>query len=185
MRTRTTRGKARAALLLALALVTAGCGWVRSGDQAAAPVGGISDGPPAGDAAYDAGAPPAAPPAASGPTLVVVSQSRIGPVLVDGRGMTLYRFIEDQRDRPTCTGPCLGQWPLLPWGGQVQAGAGVDPTVIRRIDGAQGPQVSCDGWPLYTFAGDPGPGALEGHAVNGAWYAVSPACEVLSTVAAR
>lgn len=172
----------QAALLVVLAVAAAGCGWVRGG-EAAAPVGGVNA-PAADDAAFDAGAQAAPPPAAEGPTVVAVAQSAIGPVLVDGRGLTLYRFTEDQRERSTCAGGCTAQWPQLGWDGQVEAGAGLDPALIRRIEGQQGAQVSCDGWPLYLFAGDPGPGQLEGHAVNGAWYAVSPDCRMLSQAAA-
>jgi predicted lipoprotein with Yx(FWY)xxD motif len=180
---RVRNGRLQAVLLVALAVAAGGCGWLR-GDEAAAPVGGLNA-PAADDAAFDAGPQAAPPPPAAGPTVVAVSQSAIGPVLVDGRGLTLYRFTEDQRDVSTCSGACVAQWPQLPWGGEVQAGAGLNPTAIRRIDGQQGPQVSCDGWPLYTFAGDQGPGQLEGHAVNGAWYAVSPDCQMLSQAAAR
>ena len=169
------------ALLLVLAVLAAGCGWLR-GDEAPEPVGGVQGGADTGDSPAISGVASgaAAAPAPEGPTTVAVADTALGPILVDGRGWTLYRFLPDGRQVQACSGDCLTQWPLLPWNGQVQAGAGLDPAALQPVERAEGVQVTCGGWPLYTFTGDTAPGETNGHQLNGSWYAVAPDCQMLS-----
>ncbi len=63
--------------------------------------------------------------------------------------------------------------------GAPKAGKGVDASKLgttRRSDGTL--EVTYNGHPLYTYAGDSQPGQTNGEGVNGfgaEWYAVSPA----------
>jgi predicted lipoprotein with Yx(FWY)xxD motif len=176
-------------LILVLALAASGCSWLRSGDDSVAPLSGINNGEAPGDTSYGpaaaADAAPSVDPPEGTPTTVAVAQSALGPILVDGQGFTLYRFIEDQAQTPTCVGPCLSSWPWLGAPGEMLAGAGVDPATITKIEREEGGwQTTCGGWPLYRYRQDQQPGDVEGHALNGAWFAVAPNCQVLSQVSA-
>ena len=46
---------------------------------------------------------------------------------------------------------------------------------ITGVDGSM--QLTLDGWPLYTFAGDSAEGDTNGQGVNGVWWVLSPAGE--------
>ena len=111
-----------------------------------------------------------APAAAGGST---VSQKTIGnqQVLVDSKGMTLYWFAIDTPSKSNCSGSCATFWP--PVTGPVTAGSGVTGT-LGTITGSDGTkQATYLGHPLYTFAGDSGPGQNKGNGLNengGLWW---------------
>jgi predicted lipoprotein with Yx(FWY)xxD motif len=50
---------------------------------------------------------------ASKGALVALGQTRLGKVLVDARGRTLYLFAKDKRRRSACYGACATYWPPL------------------------------------------------------------------------
>ena len=108
---------------------------------------------------------------------VAVAGSRLGRVLVDGRGRTLYLFEKDLRGKSACTGQCAGFWPPLVASGKPIATAGAKASLlgtIRRADGRL--QVTYNHHPLYTFVKDTAKGQTNGEALDafGAeWYAVS------------
>jgi predicted lipoprotein with Yx(FWY)xxD motif len=110
-----------------------------------------------------------------GATTVVVRQSpTFGNYLATPAGKTLYTLSSDTPGTSTCTGACTTPWPplLLP-SGQPTGPAGMTGTlgVITRSDG--GRQVTYNGAPLYTFAGDTNPGDTKGDGVNafgGTWH---------------
>ena len=102
-----------------------------------------------------------------------VTEKTIGnqQVLVDSNGMTLYWFAIDTSSTSKCSGQCLTFWP--PVTGPVTAGSGVTGTLgtITRSDGTK--QATYLGHPLYTFAGDSGPGQNKGNGINqdgGLWW---------------
>lgn len=101
-------------------------------------------------------------------TLAITSSS-LGPILVDGRGMTLYLYTKDSPNTSVCTGQCLIAWPPLL--GKPTAGAGVDAARLgsfQRADGST--QASYNGWPLYYWKADVKPGDVTGQNVNSVWY---------------
>ena len=99
-----------------------------------------------------------------------------GGILVDADGRTLYRFDPDERGAgaSACTGGCADAWPPLTVDGEPVAGDGVEAplTTFDRPDGSN--QVAADGWPLYRFASDDGPGEASGQGVNDVWWVVAP-----------
>ncbi len=113
--------------------------------------------------------------------------SRLGTILVDGQGLTLYMFVpDDQRGESTCYNECASGWPplRLPTGVTNPVAAGHAEVSLlgttTRKDG--GLQVTYNGWPLYTWAGDSGPGQATGQGLNnlgGVWYVLSPKGEVI------
>lgn len=96
-------------------------------------------------------------------------------MLVDARGMTLYLYSPDKRDKSVCTGACAAYWPPA----LASSGATV-PTTIPGVTGAFGiatrqggaRQLTYDGAPLYTFVKDKKPGDITGQGVEGIWWAV-------------
>ena len=109
--------------------------------------------------------------------LAANSTAKLGTVVIDGLGWTLYRSDADSAkpSTSTCLGSCTDEWqPVL-----MQPGTpdyeGVDPSVvgsITRDDGRQ--QVTIGGWPVYRHANDSAPGAVDGQGAQGKWFAVTP-----------
>jgi predicted lipoprotein with Yx(FWY)xxD motif len=104
-----------------------------------------------------------------------VSNAKIGStILTDSSGKTLYKFSPDSTTSSACSGGCATYWPPLtvPSGTTPKGGSGTGGTfgTITRSDGTL--QVTYNGHPLYTFAGDSAAGATSGQNVNsygGVW----------------
>ncbi|XVV01937.1 hypothetical protein ACQPW3_31815 [Actinosynnema sp. CA-248983] len=117
-------------------------------------------------------------PAPSGPgvTLVAKSVPKMGDVVQDGDGRTLYRFDKDTPNPPksNCEGKCAETWPPLLANGAPKL-EGVDPALVgtvKRADGTE--QVTLAGWALYTYSKDEAPGQWKGQGVGGTWFVVQP-----------
>jgi len=108
---------------------------------------------------------------------VAVANTGLGPVLVDGRGRTLYLFAKDRNGKSSCAGQCAGYWPPLITSGKPVATAGAKASLLgttRRPDGRL--QVTYNHHPLYTFVKDTRKGQTNGEelrAFGAEWYAVS------------
>jgi predicted lipoprotein with Yx(FWY)xxD motif len=156
------------------AVTVAGCGGGSGGGYGGKGETGTTSSGGGGDAYA---APTAAPNPEQGTTFVSLgSVPKLGLVLVDSRGMTLYDFHKDRGTRSACYGACAGAWPPLLTKGEPQpsngASAGKLGTTKRR-DGTV--QVTYAGHPLYTFSGDGKPGEATGHdvtAFGAQWYAL-------------
>ena len=151
--------------VLALALLAAACGGT------AASGGGMY------------GSPAPSTPSAATPTskaaAVAVGTTKLGPVVVNSAGRTLYLFEKDKSPKSTCSGECANDWPPLMASGKPAADTGVKASMLgttKRSDGKE--QVTYNGHPLYTFTGDQNPGDTSGQGVNAfgaCWYVVSTA----------
>lgn len=110
---------------------------------------------------------------------LMVSDSELGEIVVDAKGMTVYMFDSDTQDagESTCEGQCATNWPAVTTDGDPVAGEGVTGELgtITGVDGAT--QVTLNGWPLYYFAGDSAAGDVAGQGVNDVWWVLSPAGE--------
>jgi predicted lipoprotein with Yx(FWY)xxD motif len=122
------------------------------------------------------GAPATAPAAAPGGVLAVATTS-LGPVLVDGKGLTVYLLTSDSPGHSGCSAACLAYWP--PVTGPAPASVkGVTAPLSSTKATSGTSMVTAAGWPLYTFVKDSAPGDVAGEGVKsfgGTWYAVSPA----------
>ncbi|WP_030769835.1 SCO0930 family lipoprotein [Streptomyces sp. NRRL F-2664] len=131
--------------------------------------------PPA-QAAPSPAAPSQAAPATPAPGLSVAKNPKLGEHIVDGKGMTVYRFKKDSAWPmvSNCVGDCLAKWPVVPPVDKANAKGITEKNylVLDRPDGQKQQTVDC--WPVYTFAGDQKPGDTNGQGVGGTWYAVSP-----------
>jgi predicted lipoprotein with Yx(FWY)xxD motif len=112
-------------------------------------------------------------------TVQVAIDPNLGPILVDGKGMTLYLFQADTPGVSNCTGPCAAAWPPLTLTGGAMPTGSMNVTgklgVITRADGSV--QVTVNNLPLYYFIQDKAPGDVKGQGINafgGLWYAVKP-----------
>jgi predicted lipoprotein with Yx(FWY)xxD motif len=126
-----------------------------------------------------------------GPTYEVKAGtvSGLGPVLVDGQGITLYMFETDHRGLPSrCYDICAVQWPPLTLSTGVAApiaGPGIETRLLGtapRTDGTT--QITYNGWPLYLWPPDRAPGKATGQALTnagGRWYVVDPAGNAVQT----
>ncbi|MBA9002548.1 MULTISPECIES: hypothetical protein [Thermomonospora] len=138
-----------------------------------------------------AGAPVASPPPAQPPqqnngngnggrwagktALRAVQNDQLGPIVVDGRGLTLYRFDKDKPGSGTssCNGQCAKAWPPVKFTKNMKL-TGITGKIgnIMRADGIC--QVTLNGWPLYRFAKDTQPGDIRGQGVQGTWFVSDP-----------
>ena len=108
---------------------------------------------------------------------VKVATTSLGKVLVDDKGLTLYRFDNDTTPgKSACAaGVCEQTWPPEIVTGTPSAGAGIDAsklTTFTRDDGK--PQLQIDGHPLYHFVQDAKAGDTKGQGILGKWYAAGP-----------
>ncbi|EKX66497.1 hypothetical protein Sipo8835_13435 [Streptomyces ipomoeae] len=107
--------------------------------------------------------------------LTTRNDPKLGEIVVDKNGMTVYRFLKDTQwpMSTKCTGACLDKWPVV---------APVDKndtknillkgyTVFDRPDGIKQQTINCI--PLYTFANDKEPGDTNGQGVGGTWFAIN------------
>jgi predicted lipoprotein with Yx(FWY)xxD motif len=120
----------------------------------------------------------APPKTASGKSATLgVENTGLGKILDNSQGDTLYLFQADQGTKSACTGACATNWPPLR-SSNPTVGSGANASMLgttQRTDGQA--QVTYNGHPLYTFAGDKSPGDTSGQGVDafgGLWYAVSP-----------
>jgi predicted lipoprotein with Yx(FWY)xxD motif len=116
---------------------------------------------------------------ATGGAKVGVATSRLGRILVDSKGITLYDFVEDKGTTSVCYGACAALWPPLVTKGKPIAGPGVRASLLgttRRKDGKL--EVTYKGHPLYYFVTDRKRGQTTGQGVDqfgGPWWVLSPA----------
>jgi len=120
----------------------------------------------------------ASPPRASQKgALVALGKTRLGNVLVDARGRTLYLFAKDKGGRSACNGACATYWPPLVSAAKPRAARGVRASLLgltKRTDGKR--QVTYAGHPLYTFSLDTRAGQTSGQGLTdfgGSWNAVA------------
>ncbi|MFD4547771.1 SCO0930 family lipoprotein [Streptomyces sp. NPDC058466] len=111
------------------------------------------------------------------PGLSVRKDAKLGDIVVDKNGMTVYRFMKDQAwpvSKSACTGACLEKWPAVaPVSANDTKGVKKKGLMgFTRPDGVKQMTVNC--WPIYTFSGDTAPGDTNGQGVGGTWYAVAP-----------
>jgi predicted lipoprotein with Yx(FWY)xxD motif len=110
---------------------------------------------------------------AAAPAGLKLAQSKLGQVLTDDKGHTLYAFTPDQAGESTCYDTCAQTWPPLLTQAAPMGAAGVTASLVgttTRRDG--GKQATYKSWPLYYYAGDQQPGDLKGQGVGGNWFVV-------------
>jgi predicted lipoprotein with Yx(FWY)xxD motif len=129
-----------------------------------------------GNSAGSYGAPATSPPPAvaqSATGAVHTGQTKLGSVLVDANGRTLYGFTSDTNGMSNCDGSCATIWPPVTVSGPTlptRYDAKVF-SVVMRGDGTY--QLRAGKWPLYRYTGDAAPGDSNGQGVGG-FFVVQP-----------
>jgi predicted lipoprotein with Yx(FWY)xxD motif len=159
--------------LVAAAFIAAAC----SPTGAAGSYGAAPSAAPSAAPVVAPSAPPAAP-AASG-YAINVGTTRLGQVLVDSTGQTVYLFLADKGTMSSCnSASCVQYWPPVLTTGAPVAGTGVNGSLLGTTTRADGTaQVTYAGHPLYRFISDKKPGDVAGQglsAFGAPWYVVSP-----------
>jgi predicted lipoprotein with Yx(FWY)xxD motif len=112
-------------------------------------------------------------------TVVMTRETKLGQILVDAQGRTLYLFAKDTGPASTCDGSCASSWPPVPASGQPHAAGNATASslgVITRPGGHR--QLSYAGHPLYYFVRDSKVGQTRGQGLDqfGAeWYVLNSA----------
>ena len=147
-----------AGLISAATLAACGSSSSTSGSGAASGAGSSSAGAGAGGAA----------------TVTVGSTAKVGQVLTDAQGRTLYYFLPEKGGTVACTGGCATTWPPSKVSGTPTAGSGVTGTlgVVALSDGSS--EVTYQQWPLHAYSGDMAPGDANGQGIAGKWFAATP-----------
>ncbi len=115
-------------------------------------------------------------------TVIGTRSTKLGTVLVNAQGHTLYWFAKDTATTSNCTGTCATYWP--PVIGKPAAAAGASlPKGFGSITRSGGQvQATYDGHPLYTYAADTSAGMTSGNGANlsgGKWWAMTPTGAIL------
>lgn len=133
-------------------------------------------------------------PVSPAPTVVAVTARpvrRLGTVLTGSDGASLYLLSSASGDPVHCDGACLSIWPPV-----------VVPSSVRRVRAGRDvaghlglvprssatEQVTDNGYPLYTFAGDSRPGQTKGQGVvsfGGTWHLVRAGARTPAGTAVR
>ena len=138
-----------------------------------------------GSSSSSSSASPSPSPVATGTKIAVASNAKLGSILVDDKGMTVYLFVADTGKESTCYTSCATIWPPVLTDGAPQAGTGADASLLgttTRTDGKV--EVTYAGHPLYYFLKDKNAGDTTGQGINGfggLWWVLSPAGAAITT----
>jgi predicted lipoprotein with Yx(FWY)xxD motif len=113
---------------------------------------------------------------------LTMKTTKIGKVLTDSKGDTLYVYSKDMKGGPsTCSMTCAKEWPAVK--GKPEAAMGVKFAgslgSVKDMDGTV--QATYDGYPLYTYAGDMAPGETSGNGAGGVWHVITGSLLVKSS----
>jgi predicted lipoprotein with Yx(FWY)xxD motif len=166
--------------IVGLPIFLAACG-APGGLYGAAPAPSSTSAAPTASAVAPTPTPTATPaPTPVAPASVIATQNmRLGTILANPQGRTLYYFLPERGGKIVCSSSaCTTYWPpSIAAGGNPTGGAGVTGQLglIARAGGAQ--QITYNTWPLYTFAGDSAPDQTNGQGVvgfGGKWLVATP-----------
>lgn len=94
-------------------------------------------------------------------------------LLLDGAGMAVYVYAEDEPGTSNCDDECAEAWPPVIVEGEPVAVEGVDEEMLGTAERADGSlQLTYNEMPIYLFADDSNPGEFNGHGMDDAWFVV-------------
>lgn len=103
-------------------------------------------------------------------TPTTIRTTKIGQVLADAKGMTLYTYTKDSAGKSVCNGKCATAWP--PLFAAADARAEGHYSIVTRDDGKK--QWAYKGLPLYLWVRDKMPGDTTGDKVRNVWDVARP-----------
>ncbi len=122
------------------------------------------------------------------PALAVRHDDRLGHLLTDAAGKTLYIYSADMDCQSNCVGPCEKQWPPLLLDQDHLSVPGDMPghfDIAVRSNGDR--QICYNDRPLYSSHVDKLSGDVRGHGQGGKWYAanLAPTVQLLTDADGR
>lgn len=117
---------------------------------------------------------PERPAAAARTPSIGLRPTKLGNIVVDAAGRTMYLFLSDTKGRSTCYGGCARVWPPALIRGRPTAGRDI---IARKLSvvarrGTRLRQLVYNNHPLYRVDADQKPGDTEGQGVFNSWFAV-------------
>jgi predicted lipoprotein with Yx(FWY)xxD motif len=119
--------------------------------------------------------------AKGGGTKIYLHNTKLGMILVNSHGYTLYAFTADKLNKDKCVSispQCLVAWPPVTTTGAPIAGPGVKKSLLGTIKLGRKTQVTYAGHPLYTYLADTRPAETKYVNLlqfNGFWPALNAA----------
>lgn len=98
---------------------------------------------------------------------IATAETSLGPILVNGEGMTLYILATDGAES-TCYEGCVSTWPIVTAGATAAEGLDVTLGSAARTDGSE--QLTINGQPVYLYVGDSAPGDVNGQGLFDIWF---------------
>jgi predicted lipoprotein with Yx(FWY)xxD motif len=178
-----TRSQSLAAVAVSAValLAVAGCGSSSNSTTGSSSTAGESGGGAYGSSGETTSKPTTSTPAVGAAVVSVSTVPKVGKVIVDKKGFTLYDFHNDKGDNSSCYGACAAAWPAALTEGEPQVGEGAMASKIGMTERKDGTlQVTYAGHPMYTFVEDKKPGEAHGNdtsAFGAQWYALMPSGE--------
>lgn len=99
----------------------------------------------------------------------LTANAKLGNIITDNNGMSLYFFAKDVAGASACVDACAITWPPF-YKENPSIGTGLtasDFAVINRPDGTK--QTTYKGWPLYYYSKDAAAGDVNGDAFGNLW----------------
>jgi predicted lipoprotein with Yx(FWY)xxD motif len=171
------RNATAAAALAACMIGVASCGGGSSNGGSSGSSSGGGGTAKSGGGYSTGGSKSTSAPSGGGTVMVKLSKTKLGRILTDGKGRTLYLFEKDKGPKSSCFGACASGWPPLVATGKPTLASGLAAAKLgmtARTGGAK--QVTYGGHPLYYFVGDKAPGQTTGEglkAFGAEWYVLS------------
>jgi|SRR5579859_7755860 len=101
----------------------------------------------------------------------MMTKDKLGMVMTDPKGITLYTYAKDTTGASTCSGKCADNWPA--YVAPSQTGSFPENiSVIKRTDGML--QYAWKNMPLYYYIKDKDSGDAYGNGVGGVWSVIKP-----------
>jgi len=122
-----------------------------------------------------ASAAPAAPAATPAPaaSVKIADNPKLGKILVNAAGFTLYTYKRDTENTSACADACATTWPPLTVPADAVAAVGMTGklgTITRKDNGAK--QVTYNSLPLYAYLQDKAAGDANGEGLGGNWFVI-------------
>lgn len=99
----------------------------------------------------------------------MMSKDKLGMVMTDLKGMTLYTYAKDTPGVSNCTGKCLANWPPYIAPSQTD-NVPENISVIKRPDGTL--QYAWKDMPLYYYVKDGDSGDAYGNGIGNVWSVI-------------
>jgi predicted lipoprotein with Yx(FWY)xxD motif len=110
-------------------------------------------------------------------TIKTANDPKLGKILTDSKGKTLYMFTPDKNksNTSTCYGECAATWPpLLISSGKPVLAPGIIGTLDTTNRSDHTVQVTYNGMPLYYYAKDKKAGDTYGQNIENKWFVINP-----------